>query len=91
MGVKAEPIKGESCALLLADKLWVQVVEPDADLADQAVQLRTTMRQRALARGGYILKLGPKHGWRWVQIGARPSPSGETAAGGATVQGARES
>ena len=91
MGVKAEPIKGESCALLLADKLWVQVVGPDADLADQAVQLRATMRQRALARGGYILQLGPKHGWRWVQIGARPSPSGETAAGGAIVQGVRES
>ncbi len=91
LGVKAEPIKDESCALLLVNTLWVQVVGSDDDLADQAAQLRATMRQRALARGGYILQLGPKHGWRWVQISARPSPSGETAAGGATVQEARES
>jgi len=87
LGVKAEPIKAESCALLLAGTLWVQVVPSDADLAVQAAQLRTTMRQRAVARAGYIVRPGsPRPGWRWVQISARSLACGEAAEVSATAQ-----
>ena len=78
LGVKVEPIKAESCALLLAGALWVQVVPLDADLAVEADRLQTIMRQRAVARAGYIVRPGsPRPGWRWVQISARSLPSGE--------------
>jgi hypothetical protein len=74
-GIKAESPIAEDCALLLEDTLWVQVVAPDADLTVQVAQLRATLRQRAVARAGYLIQPGPRPGWRWVQIAGQQAPS----------------